>query len=120
MTTAGTPTITRLRPPPGRVWGIVSLLVVAVPLPFLLALTVLSLVIRTGSGVGGEAVLYTIIAVIGLVAFPVMFTVALVCAVLAVSRPRRSGKVMGWITIAIVILAIPTAWVGYLVWISPT
>lgn len=114
-----TSTITSLRPPAGRIWGILSLLVVAIPLPFLFALNVLSLVMRTGSGAGGEAVLYTVIAVIGLIAFPAFFLLALVFAGLAVSRPRRSGKVMGWITISIVILAIPAAWLGYLVWISP-
>lgn len=115
-----TPTITSLKPPAGRIWGILSLVVVAVPLPFLFTLNVLSLVIRSGTGVGGEAVPYTFIAVLGLVLFPFFFTLAVVFAGLAVSRPRRSGKVMGWITIAIVILAIPASWFGYLVWISPT
>jgi hypothetical protein len=115
-----TSTITSLRPPPGRLWGILSLVVVALPLPFLFTLNVLSLVVRTGVGVGGEAVPYTFIAVLGLVLFPFFFTLAVVFAGLAVSRPRRAGKVMGWITISIVILAIPAAWFGYLVWISPT
>lgn len=114
-----TSTITSLRAPAGRVWGILSLIVVAIPLPFLFALNVLSLVTRTGSGAGGEAVLYTFIAVIGLIAFPMFFLLALVFAGLAVSRPRRAGKVMGWITISIVLLSIPAAWFGYLVWISP-
>lgn len=113
------PTITSLKAPAGRVWGILSLIVVALPLPFLFALNVLSLVIRSGAGVGGEAVPYTFIAVVGLVLFPFLFTLAIVFAVLAVSRPRRAGKVMGWITISIVILAIPACWFGYLVWISP-
>ena len=39
-------TITSVGNKPGRAWGILSLVVVALPLPFLFALNILSLVVR--------------------------------------------------------------------------
>lgn len=112
-------TITSLRHPPGRVWGILALIAVAIPLPFLFALNVLSLVVRTSTGApGSEQWIYGLIAAGGLFFFPILFLLALVFAVTAVTRPRVAGRVMGWIAIAAVILAIPLLWFGYLVWIT--
>lgn len=114
------PTITTMSAPPGRGWGIAALIAVALPLPFLFTLNVLSLVIRSGSGTGGEGVVYGILAALGLLFLPLFLLLGLSFAIRAVSRPRVAGKVMGWIAISVVILAIPASWFGYLVWISPT
>jgi hypothetical protein len=115
-------TITSVANRPGRAWGILSLVVVAVPLPFLFVLNILAIVVRnqaaTGGGQTAEAWAYGLIAFGGLFFFPVLFVLALVLAVTAVRKPRLAGKVMGWITIVIVILAIPASWFGYLVWIT--
>ncbi|MBX3099350.1 MAG: hypothetical protein KF761_07180 [Salinibacterium sp.] len=113
-------TITSVGSKPGRAWGILSLIAVAVPLPFLFVLNILSLVVRNqvGQGTTVEATVYGLIAFGGLFFFPVLFVLATVLAVAAVRRPRPAGKVMGWITIVIVILAIPASWFGYLVWIT--
>ena len=114
-------TITSVGSKPGRAWGILSLIAVAIPLPFLFVLNILSLVVRNQSSQQGttvEATVYGLIAFVGLFFFPVLFVLATVLAVAAVRRPRTAGKIMGWITIAIVILAIPASWFGYLVWIT--
>ena len=114
-------TITSLRYPPGRVWGILALVAAALPLPWLFVLNVLSVVVRNSTIVPGspssEEFAYGLIAAAGLLFFPVFFLAALVFGIIAVTKPRIAGKVMGWIAIAIVILAIPALWFGYLVWI---
>ena len=114
-------TITSVGNKPGRLWGILSLIVVVIPLPFLFVLMILSAVVRAQGPWSGEptseALVYGFIAVGGLFCFPVFFLAATVFAVTAVRKPRPAGKVMGWITIAIVILAIPAVWFAYLVWI---
>ena len=116
-----TATITSVAHRPGRVWGILSLVAVAIPLPFLFVLTILSLVVRSQVSLPGhptiEATVYGLVAFGGLFFFPVLFVLATVLAVTAVRRPRPAGRVMGWITIAVVILAIPASWFGYAVWI---
>ena len=111
--------ITRVPARPGRVWGILALVAVAFPLPWLFALTVLSLVIQRhgGSSGGSELWAYGLIASGGLVFFPVLFFAGLACAIVAITRPRTVGKVFGWVAVAVVIAAIPLAWVGYGVWI---
>lgn len=115
-------TITSVGHRPGRAWGILSLVVVAIPLPFLLVLNILSLVVRNQATLPGqttiEATVYGLIAFGGLFFFPVLFVAATVIAVTAIRRPRLAGKVMGWFTIAVVIFAIPASWFGYLVWIT--
>jgi hypothetical protein len=114
-------TITGVGHKPGRLWGILSLIVVVMPLPFLFVLMILSAVVRAQGPWSGEpsaeALVYGFIAVGGLFCFPVFFVGATVLAVTAVRKPRLAGKVMGWITIAVVILAIPAVWFAYLVWI---
>ena len=114
-------TITSLPNKPGRAWGIMSLVVVAIPLPFLLVLNVLSVVVRNQAPAAGstaEAWAYGLVAFGGLFFFPVLFLLATVLAVTAVRRPRLAGRVMGWITIGVVILAIPASWFAYQVWIT--
>lgn len=115
-------TITSVGNRPGRVWGILSLIAVAIPLPFLFVLNILSIVVRNQVSLPGqvtiEATVYGLIAFGGLFFFPVLFVLATVLAVTAVRKPRPAGKLMGWITIAVVILAIPASWFGYLVWIT--
>jgi hypothetical protein len=113
-------TITPVRAKPGRVWGILSLIAVAVPLPFLLALSVLSVVVRNqapSTGATPEAWAYGLVAFGGLFFFPVLFVLATVLAVAAVRKPRLAARVMGWITITVVVLAIPASWFAYQVWI---
>ena len=114
-------TITSLSHKPGRAWGILSLVAVAIPLPFLLVLTVLSVVVRNQAPAAGstaESWAYGLVAFGGLFFFPVLFLLATVLAVSAVRRPRPAGRVMGWVTIVVVILAIPTSWFAYQVWIT--
>jgi len=112
-------TITTVGHRPGRGWGVLSLIAVAIPLPFLFVLNILSLVVRSQSATQPtvESTAYGLIAFGGLFFFPVLFVLATVLAVTAVRRPAPAAKVMGWITIAIVILAIPASWFGYAVWI---
>ncbi len=112
-------TITSIRNPPGRAWGVFALIAALLPLPFLLTLNILSLVVRSQNAPGPsvESGVYGIIAIAGLFFFPILFLLATVLGVRAVLRPRRSGKVMGWVAIAIVVLAIPLIWFGYGVWI---
>lgn len=114
-----TATITSVGHRPGRGWGVLSLLAVAIPLPFLLVLNVLALVVRNQLAVQPtvESTAYGLIAFGGLFFFPVLFVLATVLAVNAVRRPHPAGRVMGWIAIAVVILAIPASWFGYAVWI---
>ena len=114
-------TITSMAHKPGRAWGILSLVAVAIPLPFLLVLSVLSVVVRNqapSTGSTAESWAYGLLAFGGLFFFPVLFVLATVLAVTAVRKPRFAGRVMGWITIAIVILAIPGSWFAYQVWIT--
>lgn len=113
--------ITSLPQKPGRIWGILALVAVLIPMPFLFTLNVLSLVVRsqsTPSGSSAESWAYGLIAFGGLFFFPLFFLLGIFFAIRAVLRPRLAGKVMGWIAIAIVILAIPLIWFGYFVWIS--
>lgn len=111
--------ITSVPNQPGRVWGVFALVAAILPLPFLLTLNILSLVVRSQAAVGGtaESWVYGIIAIAGLFFFPAFFLLATIFGVRAVLRPRVVGKVMGWIAIGIVILAIPLLWFGYGVWI---
>lgn len=112
-------TITSMRYPSGRAWGIAALIAIALPLPWLFALNVLARVVLSQEGAQtSEAWVYGLIAVGGLIFFPVTFLVATVFAITAIRRPRRAGKVMGWIALSLVILGIPAIWFGYLVWIS--
>lgn len=113
----------RLPHKPGKLWGVLAIIAAAIPLPFLAALNVLSVVVRanpsTEAGIySAEDWLYGLLAFAGLFFFPLFFVLATVFGVLAVIRPRLSGRVMGWIAIVIVILAIPLLWFGYLVWIQ--
>lgn len=114
-------TITSVGNKSGRAWGIFSLVVVAIPLPFLFVLMILSSVVRAQGPASGEptseALVYGFLAVGGLFFFPVLLLAATVLGVTAVRKPRPAGRVMGWITIGIVILAIPALWFAYLVWI---
>lgn len=116
-----TTTITSVGYRPGRAWGILSLIAVTIPLPLLFVLNILSLVVRNQRSLLGqptvESTVYGLVAFGGLFLFPLFFVLATVLAVTAVRRPRPAGRVMGWITITIVILAIPASWFGYAVWI---
>jgi hypothetical protein len=110
---------------PGRLWGVLALVAVALPLPFLFTLTVLSRVVlnqgpQNGSNPSAEAWAYGLIAFGGLLFFPVLFLLGLGLAIVAVRRPHRAGRVMGWIAIAVVVVAIPLVWFGYQVWIINT
>lgn len=114
--------ITRVPAKPGRIWGILALVAVALPLPFLLTLDVLSVVVRNqppqdGSNSSAELWAYGFLAAAGLLFFPVLFLLGLTFGIIAVTKPRPAAKVMGWIAIAVVVLAIPALWFGYLVWI---
>jgi hypothetical protein len=106
--------------PPGKAWGVLALIMAVIPIPFLIALNVLSAVVR--SAPAGDpafvpaAWIYGILAVLGLFLFSFFFLAATALGIAAVSRPRRAGKVLGWSAIAIVILSIPFLWLGYLVW----
>lgn len=114
-------TITRVAAPGGRAWGIAALIAAGIPLPFLFTLNILSLVVRSNpapAGSTGEGWVYAIIASIGLLLFPLFFFLATVLGIMAVTRPRVAGRVMGWIALGIVLLAIPGLWFGYLVWIG--
>jgi len=113
-------TITGVGYRPGRVWGVLSLVAIALPLPFLFALSILSIVVRNqgSNGATVEAAFYGFIAAGGLFFFPVLIVLSLVLAITAVRRPNVAGRVMGWVTIAIVILAVPLSWFAYSVWIT--
>ncbi len=115
-------TITTVAPPRGKLLGIFALIAAGIPLPWLFTLDVLSLVVQANpNGVGGtygpEYWMYGFIAAAGLLFFPVSFLIATALGISAVRSPRRAGKVMGWIALAIVTLAIPLVWLGYGVWI---
>lgn len=101
----------------GRGWGVLALITAAVPLPFLFALNILSLVVRNQIVPGGENWVYGLIAGVGLILFPLFLILTITFGVLAVVRPRRSGRVMGIIALAVATLSIPLLWLGYLVWI---
>ena len=113
--------ITNVKHQPGRVWGVLSLIAVAVPLPFLFALTVLSAVVQRQVTVPGspsaEEWAYGVLAFGGLLFFPALFFIGLALAIRAVRMPRPAAKAMGWIAIGVVILAIPVLWFAYGVWI---
>lgn len=114
-------TITSIPQQPGRVWGVLAIIAALVPMPFLLTLNILSLVVRSQdpAAASAERIVYGLIAVAGLLFFPLFFVLATFFGVRAVLRPRRVGKIMGWIALAILVLSIPAIWFGYLVWISP-
>ena len=112
--------ITSIPQKPGRVWGILALIAVLVPLPFLFVLNVMSVVVRSQpprTGSSAEELAYGLIAFAGLFFFPLFAILAIFFAIRAVLRPRVAGKVMGWIAIALLILSIPLVWNGYAVWI---
>lgn len=116
-------TITRVAPPPGKLRGILALVAVGLPLPWLFSLVVLSLVVQahpTGvSGTyGSEYWTYGLLASAGLLFFPILYLVAIGLGIAAVQSPRKAGKTMGWITIGVVIVSIPLLWLGYAVWIG--
>lgn len=115
-------TITDVRYPPGKAWGIAALVCALLPLPFLVMLNVLSLVVRSAPEGDPSFIpaqwIYGIIAVLGLLFFTVFFLLALAFGIAAVLRPRVAGRALGWTAIGIVILAIPALWTGYLVWIG--
>lgn len=109
--------------PRGKAWGVLALVSALIPVPFLLMLNVLSLVVR-GAPESDPAFVpamwvYGIVAVLGLLFFTVFFLLALGLGITAVTRPRVAGRVLGWIAIAVVLVAIPFLWTGYLVWIQP-
>lgn len=106
--------------PPGKAWGVAALALALIPLPFLVLLNVLSLVVRNAP-VGDPSFvpamwIYGLLAVLGILFFTVFFLAAIALGIAAVRRPRRAGKVLGWVAIGIVILSIPFIWTGYLVW----
>ncbi len=114
---------TVVRQPPGKVWGVAAIVFALIPVPFLVLLNILSLVVR-GAPEGDPAFvpaqwIYGIVAVLGVLLFTVFFLIALALGITAVTRPRRAGRVLGWASIAIVVVAIPFLWTGYLVWIQP-
>lgn len=114
--------ISRVTVPPGRGWGIAALIAAAVPLPFLFALNILSLVIRSSEApaIGTpEAWIYGLIAAIGLILFPIFFILGVLFSVLAITRTRRAGRVMGVIALAVIVISVPFVLHGYLVWILP-
>lgn len=106
--------------PPGKAWGVFALVFALIPLPFLVMLNVLSLVVRSAPPSDPSFVpamwIYGILAVLGLLFFTVFYLLAIGFGIAAVLRPRRAGKALGWSAIALVILAIPLLWFGYLVW----
>jgi hypothetical protein len=112
-----------VRQPPGKAWGVVALAAALIPVPFLVLLNILSLVVRGAPADDPAFVpaqwIYGIVAVLGVLFFTVFFLLALAFGITAVTRPRRAGRVLGWTSIAIVIVAIPFLWTGYLVWIQP-
>lgn len=114
--------ISRVEVPSGRGWGIAALIAAGIPLPFLFALNILSLVIRNSAspGIGSaEAFIYGLLAAGGLIFFPLFFVLGILFSVLAITRTRRAGRVMGWIALAVIVVSVPFIWFGYLVWILP-
>lgn len=112
--------ITSIPQKPGRGWGILALVAVAIPLPFLFVLNVLSVVVRSmppRTGVSAEEWVYGLIAFGGLFFFPLFAILGIFFAIRAVLRPRVAGKVIGWIAIGVLVLSIPLVWNGYAVWI---
>lgn len=106
--------------PPGRAWGVAALVMALIPLPFLVLLNVLSLVVRSAPPNDPAFVpalwIYGVLAVLGILFFTVFFLAAIGLGIAAVRRPRRAGKVLGWVAIGLVIVSIPAIWTGYLVW----
>jgi len=116
--------ITSLPAPRGRGWGILALVAVALPLPWVFTLVVLSLVVQSRmagplSGYGPEFWFYGAIASAGLLFFPAFFLAGIAFAIAAIRAPRRASKIMGWIAVGITLITIPLLWVGYGVWINP-
>lgn len=114
--------ISRVQVPAGRGWGIAALIAVAVPLPFLFALNILSLVIRSSSAATpptAESFIYGLLAAGGLLFLPLFFALGILFSVLAITRTRRAGRVMGVIALAVIAISVPLVWFGYLVWILP-
>jgi hypothetical protein len=116
--------ITSLPVPRGRGWGILALVTVALPLPWVFTLVVLSLVVQSrmagpANGYGPEFWFYGLIASAGLLFFPAFFLAGIAFAIAAIRSPRRAGKIMGWIAVGTTLVMIPVLWVGYGVWINP-
>ncbi len=116
--------ITSLGAPRGRGWGILAIVAVALPLPWLFTLVVLSLVVQSrmagpSTTYGPEFWFYGAIASAGLLFFPTFLLVGTAFAITAIRAPRRAGKIMGWIAVGVTLLTIPLLWVGYGVWINP-
>jgi hypothetical protein len=121
---SGMANITSLGAPRGRGWGILAIVAVALPLPWLFTLVVLSLVVQSrmvepSTTFGPEFWFYGAIASAGLLFFPTLMLAGTAFAITAIRAPRRAGKIMGWIAIGITLLTIPLLWVGYGVWINP-
>ena len=116
--------ITSLPAPRGRGWGILALVAVALPLPWLFTLVVLSLVVQArmaspATTYGSEFWFYGAIASAGLLFFPIFLLAGIAFAIAAIRSPRRAGKIMGWVAVGITLIMIPLLWVGYGVWITP-
>lgn len=115
-------TITSIQNPPGRVWGRLALAAALIPLPFLLALNLLSWIVRYAPigdpSFSAVAWIYGLIAVLGLFFFPLFLVLTTWLGVTAVRKPLPRAKLLGWIALAIVIITIPLLWLGYLVWLG--
>lgn len=115
-------TITSIPNPPGRAWGRLALAAALIPMPFLLALNLLSWIVRSAPAddpsFTAVAWIYGLIAVLGLFFFPLFLVLTTWLAVTAVRKPLPRAKVLGWIAITIVIITIPLLWLGYLVWLG--
>lgn len=113
-------TITSIPNPPGRVWGTLALAAALIPLPFLIALNVLSWIVRTAPAgdpsFSAVAWIYGLVAVLGLFFFPLFLVLTTWLGVTAVRKPLPRAKLLGWIALGIVIVTIPLLWLGYLVW----
>ena len=112
--------ITSIPQKPGRVWGVLALIAVLFPLPWVFVLNVLSVVVRSQpprTGTSAEEWAYGLIAFGGLFFFPLFAILTVFFAIRAVLKPRVAGKVLGWIAIALLVLSIPLIWNGYAVWI---
>lgn len=112
--------VTSIQGPPGRVWGVFALVVAIIPLPFLVMLNVLSYVVRSlppfDASHSAAAWIYGLVAALGLFFFPIFLVLATWLGVTAVRRPHPRAKVLGWISLAIVVVTIPLLWFGYLAW----
>lgn len=112
--------ITSIPNAPGRIWGVLALAVAIIPVPFLVALNVLSYVVRTlppfDVSHGVAAWIYGLVAALGLFFFPIFLVITTWLGVTAVRKPHPRGKLYGWIALAIVVVTIPLLCLGYLAW----